>query len=169
MKKRERIVMACSGGLHLGKKIAKAIKASYDKVKLERFPDTELRIQIPDVSGKQVYFVQSFYPEENDINDKLVEAVFAGQTARELGASKVSLIAPYLAYLREDKRFESGEAISARILAKLFKVFNWAKILKRVSPLIVLILSLLVLKISILRLSGLWQGKHFMAIIGKTC
>jgi len=79
---------------------------------------------LPDVKGKVVYFVQSFYPQKNDINDKVMEVLFAVHTAKELGAKQMFLIAPYLAYLREDKRFEKGESINAKILAKLFKIFD---------------------------------------------
>ena len=43
----------------------------------------------------------------------------AAHTARDLGAKKVILVAPYLAYMRQDKRFHPGEAISSRIMAKL--------------------------------------------------
>jgi len=122
--KRGNIVVACSGSLHIAKSIARKSGSSYAEVKAERFPDTELRITLPNVKGKNVYLVQSFYPGEKDINDKLVEVLFSAYTARETGARKIFLLCPYLAYLREDKRFEQGEAISARILAKLFKIFK---------------------------------------------
>jgi ribose-phosphate pyrophosphokinase len=55
-----------------------------------------------------VYFVQSFYPDKTDVNDKLVESLFSAETARELGAKNIYLIAPYLGYLREDFRFRKG-------------------------------------------------------------
>jgi len=123
--KRGSIIIACSGGKHIGRSIARKAKCDYAELIADRFPDTELKIRLPvDVKRKNVYFVQSFYPSEKDINDKLVEVLFAAYTAKELGARRVILIAPYLAYLREDKRFERGEAISAKILRKLFRVFN---------------------------------------------
>ena len=49
----------------------------------------------------------------------LLMTVFAAETAKNLGAKKVILAAPYLAYMRQDKRFNPGEAISSRIMAKL--------------------------------------------------
>ena len=45
--------------------------------------------------------------------------VLAAKTANELGAKKVVLVAPYFPYLRQDKRFHSGEAISQSIVAGL--------------------------------------------------
>ncbi len=125
MKKRGKLFVSCSGGNHLTKEIAKKAKGKYSELETERFPDSELRIRITEsVKGKKVYFVQSFYKEKNDINDKLVEVLFAAETALELGAKKVYLIAPYLAYLREDARFRKGEVISAKILSRMCKIFK---------------------------------------------
>ena len=121
---KKRLIVSCSGSKHLAKKIASKAGAEYGEILIDRFPDTEIKVRLPDVKGKNVYFVQSFYPQENDINDKVMEVLFAAHTAKELKARKIFLIAPYLAYLREDKRFEKGESINAKILAKLFKIFN---------------------------------------------
>lgn len=120
------VIVACSGGRHLGRSIARKIQGRYCKLITERFPDSELKVRLGgDVKGKRVIFVQSFFKtKEGDINDKFVELLFAAYTAKELGARRVDLIAPYLAYLREDYRFKKGEAVSAKILVKLFKVFS---------------------------------------------
>lgn len=126
MKKRATIILSCSGANHIAKRIAKKANVQYGKVLTERFPDSELKVLLKgNVKNKRVYFVQSFYSgEKSDVNDKLVEVLFAAQTAKKLGAKKVFLIAPYLAYLREDKRFEKGESVSARIIAKMFGIFE---------------------------------------------
>lgn len=120
------VIVGCSGGKHLGRSIARKIKAGYCELAVERFPDSELKVRLGcEVKGKRVIFVQSFYKtKEGDVNDKFTELLFAAYTARELGARRVDLVAPYLAYLREDHRFEKGEAVSAKILVKLFKIFN---------------------------------------------
>ncbi len=48
----------------------------------------------------------------NDPNAKLVELLIAAETARELGARELILVAPYLCYMRQDMAFQPGEAIS---------------------------------------------------------
>jgi ribose-phosphate pyrophosphokinase len=57
-------------------------------------------------------------------NEKLVELLLVAQTARTLGARHLTLVAPYLAYMRQDIAFNPGEAISQRVvgafLATLF-------------------------------------------------
>ena len=49
----------------------------------------------------------------------LFDIIFAAETAKDLGAKKVILVAPYLSYMRQDKRFKSGECISSKIMAQL--------------------------------------------------
>jgi len=66
------------------------------------------------VKGKVVVLVQSFY---GNVNDCVVEVLFAAETAKDLGAKNVLLVAPYLPYMRKDKRYESGECISCKIIA----------------------------------------------------
>ena len=111
------LIIGCSHGLHLAQKVAKKAKAAYSPLFVNKFPDGELYARFQaSLKGKDVVLVQSFYGE---INDALVEVVFAAKTAKELGAKKVSLAAPYFPYLRQDKRFKPGEAISSHIVGKL--------------------------------------------------
>ena len=59
-------------------------------------------------------------------NEKVLPLLFASATARELGASKVGLVAPYLAYMRQDRRFKPGEAVTSREVARLLSgAFDW--------------------------------------------
>jgi ribose-phosphate pyrophosphokinase len=50
---------------------------------------------------------------------KFLPLVFAAHTARDLGASRVALVAPYLCYMRQDKRFHAGEAVTSASFARL--------------------------------------------------
>ena len=118
----KKVVVACSGAKHIGRKIASKLKADYSELSVVRFPDGEFDIRfLREVKGKEVLLVQSFY---NDLNSKIVETLFAAHTAKELGAKRVNLLALYFPYLRKDKRFKSGECVSAEVMAELFKVFN---------------------------------------------
>jgi hypothetical protein len=55
----------------------------------------------------------------NAPDDKTLALLFAARTARELGATSVGLVAPYLAYMRQDRRFVAGEAITSVHFAAL--------------------------------------------------
>ena len=113
------IVIACSNGKHIARKIASRLKAKYSELDVGRFPDNELHIKFKDcnLSGKTVVFVQTFH---DALNDQLVEVVLAANTAKLYKAKKVVLAAPYFPYLRQDKVFSAGEIQSNKIIAGLF-------------------------------------------------
>lgn len=116
-------IVACSNGLHLAKKIAKKLKKPYSELETKHFPDNELKIRIPtNVKKKKVVLVQSFH---GNINDQLMEVLFAAYTAKDCGARSVMLVAPYFPYLRQDKAFSSGEGVSIEIVGRMIdKIFH---------------------------------------------
>jgi len=59
-------------------------------------------------------------------NEKILPLIFAAETARELGARRVGLVAPYLCYMRQDRRFQTGEAVTSRPFATLIsRACDW--------------------------------------------
>ncbi|MEM4254863.1 MAG: ribose-phosphate diphosphokinase [Candidatus Norongarragalinales archaeon] len=111
------IVIGCSQGRVLGKLLAKRLKIPYFDLSTEKFPDGETRIRFRQkLSGKKVLLVQSMYPFPND---SLVELLLATETARELGAKHVFAVVPYFAYARQDTRFNDGECVSNKIVARM--------------------------------------------------
>jgi ribose-phosphate pyrophosphokinase len=93
-----------------------ALEAGMELAVLERhqFPDGEIKLRLPDTLPPHVAILRSL----NQPNDKLVELLLAARTARLLGASHLKLVAPYLAYMRQDIAFQPGEAISQRIVGQ---------------------------------------------------
>lgn len=90
---------------------------------LHHFPDGETLVQMapPPSSGDTVIVCTLDRPDA-----KVLPLMMAAATARELGAARVGLVAPYLAYMRQDMRFHPGEAISARIFGDwLGHTFDW--------------------------------------------
>ena len=85
-----------------------------------RFPDGELKLRLPQALPEHVVLLRTL----DHPNEKLVELLLAARTARELGARHLTLVTPYLAYMRQDIAFTPGEAVSQRIvgqfLAQLF-------------------------------------------------
>ena len=111
------LIIGCSHGRHLAQKIAKGLRCPYSNLRVKKFPDNEMGMRfMSSVRGKVIVLVQSFY---GDVNDCVVEVLFAAETARDLGAKKVFLVAPYLPYMRKDKRYEPGECISGKVLSKI--------------------------------------------------
>ncbi len=82
------------------------------EVDLHHFPDGESRIRLPVSLPDEIIFVRSL----DHPNDKLVELLLATAGARRAGVEKVSLVAPYLCYMRQDKAFHPGEVVSQKIV-----------------------------------------------------
>lgn len=111
------LIVSCSHGRHIGSLAAKKLNCRYSELHINKFPDDELYIRFNFlIKNHTIVLVQSFY---KNISDCIIEVILAARTAHELGARKVVLIAPYFPYLRQDKRFHKGEAISLNIIARL--------------------------------------------------
>lgn len=90
-----------------------AAKGEFDS---RQFPDGESYLQIgSSVTGKDCIVLV----ELSDPDSKFLPLCFLVSTLKELGASSVGLIAPYLSYMRQDRRFLDGEAVTSRIFSKL--------------------------------------------------
>jgi len=87
------------------------------------FPDGESYLRLAaGEAPEDAAVVASLHPP----NDTLLDALLAAATARDLGAERVGLVAPYLAYLRQDARFKRGEAVTSRHVAGLISArFDW--------------------------------------------
>ncbi|HEY9199712.1 MAG TPA: ribose-phosphate diphosphokinase [Gammaproteobacteria bacterium] len=94
--------------------LAAALSVAYAEIEVHRFPDGESRLRLPERLPEHVLLCRSL----NDPNGKLVELLFAAETARELGARKLTLVAPYLCYMRQDTAFQPGETVSQRSVGR---------------------------------------------------
>ncbi len=80
----------------------------------KRFPDEEFYVRLlDDIAGQDVLIVQTAYPDP-----KIIELLLMQEAVRDAGARKITVIVPYFGYSRQDKKFEEGEAISARAIAQ---------------------------------------------------
>ncbi|MDP3765889.1 MAG: ribose-phosphate diphosphokinase [Nanoarchaeota archaeon] len=122
------LIVSCSHGKHLGYLIARKLKKKHSTLIVDKFPDDELKVRFDSsLKNKIVVLIQSFY---RNVSDCIVEVTLAAQTAKELQAKKIILVAPYFPYLRQDKRFHKGEAVSQSIITGLIdKYFDAAYIM----------------------------------------
>jgi ribose-phosphate pyrophosphokinase len=79
------------------------------------FPDGEFKLKLPPTLSNQGVLFRSL----NHPNEKLVELLLVAKTVKQLGVQHLTLVAPYLAYMRQDIAFVPGEVISQRIVGDL--------------------------------------------------
>lgn len=95
-------------------RIAEAAGIATACVARHRFPDGELKLRLPPKLPPRVVLLRTLdYP-----NEKLVELLLVASTARQLGAQHLTLVAPYLAYMRQDIAFHPGEVVSQRVVGR---------------------------------------------------
>ena len=117
------LVFALSGCAHLVAPIAERCGGDPGAFEYRHFPDGESYLRCTsDVRGRRVVLAASLdRPDE-----RLVPALLAAATLRDLGATSVGLVAPYLPYMRQDQRFRDGEAVSSRYVGRLIeRDFDW--------------------------------------------
>ncbi len=95
------------------------------RLEAKRFPDGDKYVRILDeVKGEDAVIIQSLYhkPDKHVFADQhIFELLMITDTLRDLGARTITVVAPYLAYARQDSRFYPGEAVSSQIIARLLE------------------------------------------------
>ncbi|MBI5448599.1 MAG: ribose-phosphate pyrophosphokinase [Gammaproteobacteria bacterium] len=118
--KKTPIIFPLFGYDDLVNKMNESLGVEVGKINLHQFPDEETVVTIhSNVSKRDVIFVASL----DKPNTKILPLLFSADTARKLGASKIILISPYLAYMRQDKQFEPGQGITSDYFAKLISIY----------------------------------------------
>lgn len=115
------LILPLPGNDAFAHRLANECRWELGRLETRNFPDGESYVRIlSDVVDKAVTLVCTLArPDEG-----FLRLIFAADAARSLGASEVTLIAPYLAYMRQDRRFRAGEAVTslsfARLISKSF-------------------------------------------------
>lgn len=108
--------------------LAAALGCDHATIDIHAFPDGESRLQLPARLPEDVLLFRTL----DHPNPRLTELVIAAGGARTLGARRLTLVAPYLCYMRQDMAFEPGQPVSQRIIGKLLA--DWFDALVTVDP-----------------------------------
>ena len=111
-----RVIIPLPGNDSLAHSLAGMLGAQVGQLSVRRFPDGEsyLRVDTPVANADIAIACTLDRPD-----DKVLPLLFLAPTLRELGARRVGLVAPYLAYMRQDRRFREGEAVTSAHFATL--------------------------------------------------
>ena len=110
------LFIALPGNEELTSRLCGHLAGDLGLIETRRFPDGETYVRLlDDVRGRSVVLVCTL----DKPDDKTLRLLFAAHAARDLGAARIGLVAPYLAYMRQDKRFQSGEAMTSNAYAGL--------------------------------------------------
>jgi ribose-phosphate pyrophosphokinase len=106
-----------SSNLPLAKSLASLLKIDLVEVAISKYVNDEKRIRILDnVQGENITLVQSF---SNPVDEHIVEFLLIVDALERMGARNVNVVIPWYGYSLQDKVFEEGEPLSAKVVANL--------------------------------------------------
>jgi ribose-phosphate pyrophosphokinase len=117
------LLIALPGNERLTIDLSETLRFDLGHLEVREFPDGETYLRFATAPDQRLVILVCTLDHPNG---KLLPLLFAASTARELGAARVGLVAPYLAYMRQDRRFKPGEAVTSREVAGLLSsAFDW--------------------------------------------
>jgi len=112
------MIISGSASQDLAAQVARELGEELCHVEFKKFPDGERYLRIDGVIDEEVTIIQSTaYPQD----ENLMELLFLISNVKDLGAKYVRVIVPYMGYARQEKRFNPGEAVSAKIVSNLIE------------------------------------------------
>ncbi|MFX1313442.1 MAG: ribose-phosphate diphosphokinase [Promethearchaeota archaeon] len=126
----EKILIIGPASQILGFKIAQELGIYAINTETKKFPDGEnyLRINLEDetiIADKEVIIIQSTGPSSSgDQNSRLMELFMIIDSIKRMGAAKIVVVIPYLAYARQDKVFRPGESQFANVVFGILNSFG---------------------------------------------
>ncbi len=113
---------ACAGNESLAFRLTSELGITRGALNWHRFPDGETLVRIETPPDKEVCILCTLA----DPDARMMPLLLTVEALRAQGAVRVGLIAPYLAYMRQDKAFHPGEAVAARHFGSLIgQHFDW--------------------------------------------
>src|SRR5437870_13167217 len=114
------MVLGGSASIDLAGKVAKTLNAKHGELEIKRFTDGEKYVRIlDDVRDQSIVIVQSLYRNPDEY---IMELLLVVDALRDLGASSITGVVPYLAYARQEARFKPGEAVGSLTRAKVVEI-----------------------------------------------
>lgn len=107
-------IFAFADGARQAAALARHCAIPIHPIDVHSFPDGESLVQVHGTASTAL-----LYRSLDNPNAKLIELLLAASALRDQGAGQVILVAPYLAYMRQDTAFHKGEAVSQRVIGQL--------------------------------------------------
>lgn len=101
----------------LAQEVAHYLGMELGKVKIKRFADGEVYVQIGEsIRGCDVFLVQPTCPP---VNDHLIELLVMIDACKRASARSITAVIPYYGYARADRKTQGRESIAAKLTANL--------------------------------------------------
>jgi ribose-phosphate pyrophosphokinase len=114
---------ALHGSHILANAVARSAGIELDDLEEREFPDGEHKSRpLVSVRNEDVFVLHSLHGNDGrTAADRLLRLLFFIGTCRDNGASRVTAIVPYLAFMRKEQQTKARDPVSSRYVAELFE------------------------------------------------
>ncbi|MVT13297.1 MAG: ribose-phosphate diphosphokinase [Euryarchaeota archaeon] len=107
-------IVSGSSSLMLSTRLSEVTGFQMVHREIKRFPDGECYVRIHEnLDNQEVILIQNTHPDWN-----IIEYLLLVDAIRQYNVKRLITVVPYFGYGRQDKRFNEGEPISAKIMAE---------------------------------------------------
>jgi ribose-phosphate pyrophosphokinase len=124
---REMILFSGNANKPLAQKIARYLDIPIGDAIVSKFADGETRVELlENVRGGDVFVIQSLC---RPANDHIMEAVIIADACRRASAERITLVAPYFGYARQERKSAPRTPITAKLVADLIEASGFSRVL----------------------------------------
>jgi len=106
----------------LAEEVATRLGVQLGEVNIAQFANGELHCRFGEsIRGADVFIFQGHCSTEGiSVNDAIMEQLIVVDAARRASAKRITVVAPFFGYGRQDRKAEGREPITAKLIANLF-------------------------------------------------
>jgi ribose-phosphate pyrophosphokinase len=121
------VIFAGRSSKSLAKKVAKELDVPLADANISTFSDSETRVVInTDTRGRDVYIIQS---SAAPANENLMELLLLVHAVKAQKPKRITVVAPFIGYRRQEKVSLKGESLSFELVARLLRSAGARRIL----------------------------------------
>lgn len=120
-------IFCCGSNPELSKAITNVLDIELSPLKISRFSNDNLSVQIQEnVRDRDVFVIQSL---TTPVSEHLMEMLITMDALRSASAGRITAVIPYYSYARSDKKDAPRISITARLIADLLKTAGADRVL----------------------------------------
>jgi len=115
------VLLNGNSNILLAEKISKCLNIKLCECNIAKFSNTEIKINIcENIRNKDIFIIQTGINDDNNsVNDYIMETLLLIDACKRSMANTINLIMPCYPYARQDKKENSREPISAKLIANM--------------------------------------------------
>ena len=120
-------LFALTSNKTLAQEVSECLGVDLTPCEVNRFADGEVNVNIPEtVRGHKVFVIQS---TSSPVNEHLMELLIFMDALRRASAKEINIVLPYYGYSRQDRKVQSRQPISAKLVADLLTVAGATRVI----------------------------------------